>query len=377
MSLELPFGVRTLTQEPEISKYFNQAGTPYTNTTQVLSEIPSGIRHVGLTVNISGIEYWFNNGILDTDLVIKSIETDIKEINYIIEPQAGEYGQNYFQKNKLIQYINNNPSLFPLRTPNIYSFTIRQPEVINQNNYAALSNSPNVRIGSLWYLMGEHISSWAQSNFLTSQFEDNLNWNQFSIADWRLVLNIPPVIRGSIISPKAYLSNTGLFTPPNFDTEIYNMTGGEAIPFIDFSSLLWVRTLELNKITKITSINLAGCTNLSKFIISNCKNLTSIDLSNSFNTAIISDVVNMDNVFKIFNCPNLINLNLAGVEANNVYDIDNLLYNWIYSYDNITSLLSPPPAIGGTLTLSSLYEFEVISAVDDLITNYSWTVNYI
>jgi hypothetical protein len=72
MSLELPFGVKTLTQKPEIAKYFNQAGVPYTNTAEVLTELTAGIRHRGLTVNVAGVEYWFKDGILDVNLVVKA-----------------------------------------------------------------------------------------------------------------------------------------------------------------------------------------------------------------------------------------------------------------------------------------------------------------
>jgi hypothetical protein len=73
MALELPFGLKTLNTVPEISKYFNQAGNPYTDTSEVLSELTSGLRHIGLTVNVAGVEYWFDNGVDDLDLVIKNL----------------------------------------------------------------------------------------------------------------------------------------------------------------------------------------------------------------------------------------------------------------------------------------------------------------
>lgn len=73
--LELPFSVKTLNPQPEIAKYFNQAGTPYTDVTQALTELTSGIRHIGLTVNIAGVEYWFKDGVLDIDLVTKISDT--------------------------------------------------------------------------------------------------------------------------------------------------------------------------------------------------------------------------------------------------------------------------------------------------------------
>jgi hypothetical protein len=71
-TIQLPGGLKVLNPAPEITKYFNNANTPYTDVSQVLTQLVSGIRHQGLTVNVTGIEYWFKNGILDTDLVIKN-----------------------------------------------------------------------------------------------------------------------------------------------------------------------------------------------------------------------------------------------------------------------------------------------------------------
>ena len=71
MSLQLPFGVRVLNASPVENKYFSNAGTPYTSVSQANTQIASGVRHIGLTVNINNVEYWYENGILDNDLVIK------------------------------------------------------------------------------------------------------------------------------------------------------------------------------------------------------------------------------------------------------------------------------------------------------------------
>jgi hypothetical protein len=74
MSLQLPFGIRVLNQLPVENKYLN-GSVPYTGTTQANTLIPIGIRHVGLTVNINNVEYWYENGIDDIDLVIKSSDS--------------------------------------------------------------------------------------------------------------------------------------------------------------------------------------------------------------------------------------------------------------------------------------------------------------
>ncbi|NJO65426.1 MAG: hypothetical protein HC836_47235 [Richelia sp. RM2_1_2] len=72
MSFQLPFGIRVLNPLPVENKYFNAAGTPYTGTTQVLSQVTAGIRHIGLTVNVNNLEYWFATGVTNSDLVLKT-----------------------------------------------------------------------------------------------------------------------------------------------------------------------------------------------------------------------------------------------------------------------------------------------------------------
>jgi hypothetical protein len=81
-TIQLPGGLKVLNPAPEITKYFNNANTPYTNVAQVLSEITSGIRHQGLTVNVAGVEYWFKDGILDAHLVPK-VDAALGDKNYI------------------------------------------------------------------------------------------------------------------------------------------------------------------------------------------------------------------------------------------------------------------------------------------------------
>jgi len=81
-TVTIPYGIRTLNGAPVESKYFNLAGTTYTNAAQVLSEVTTPIRHVGQTFNVAGVEYWFNNGILDVDLVLKQSADGITSSMY-------------------------------------------------------------------------------------------------------------------------------------------------------------------------------------------------------------------------------------------------------------------------------------------------------
>jgi len=71
MSLQLPFGVRVLNPLPVEDKYLNN-GVPYTGTSQVNTLVASGVRFIGLTVNINNVEYWYATGTSNNALVVKS-----------------------------------------------------------------------------------------------------------------------------------------------------------------------------------------------------------------------------------------------------------------------------------------------------------------
>lgn len=74
--LELLRGISTkLSDSPEIAKYFSKENRPYATSEEVLLELPKGLRHLGLTVNIVGTEYWFKEGKEDINLVIKEPNT--------------------------------------------------------------------------------------------------------------------------------------------------------------------------------------------------------------------------------------------------------------------------------------------------------------
>lgn len=72
-TFNVPGGIKTLTQSPEISKYYNDNGTVYTDIDEVNYQLKEGIRYIGLTVNISNEEYWYKDGIDDSNLVIKGV----------------------------------------------------------------------------------------------------------------------------------------------------------------------------------------------------------------------------------------------------------------------------------------------------------------
>ena len=70
MSIKLSDSIRVGQQKPLEDKYFNEL-VPYTSTSQVNTLLPKAVRHRGLTVNINGEEYWYKDGIEDSNLVPK------------------------------------------------------------------------------------------------------------------------------------------------------------------------------------------------------------------------------------------------------------------------------------------------------------------
>ena len=77
MSIKLSDSIRVGQQKPLEDKYFNEL-IPYTSTTQVNNLVPKAVRHIGLTVNINGEEYWYKDGIEDDDLIFKSNQKTIE-----------------------------------------------------------------------------------------------------------------------------------------------------------------------------------------------------------------------------------------------------------------------------------------------------------
>ena len=89
-SITAPRGLQTLNPSPEISRYYNKANTPYTNTAQVLSEVSSVVRYIGQTFLVVDEEWWFKSGKLNTDLVLKQDSgTGITDLDYTPSPTQG------------------------------------------------------------------------------------------------------------------------------------------------------------------------------------------------------------------------------------------------------------------------------------------------
>ena len=102
MSIKLSDSIRVGQQKPLEDKYFNEL-VPYTSTSQVNTLLPKAVRHIGLTVNIDGEEYWYKDGIEDANLVLKVPNMD----TFILKNQEQDdrlenlEGENAFQNDRL------------------------------------------------------------------------------------------------------------------------------------------------------------------------------------------------------------------------------------------------------------------------------------
>ena len=74
MAVNFTDNVRVGQQKPIDDKYFNGL-VPYISTTEANDLIKWKVRHRGLTVNINGEEYWYKDGIEDSNLVLKIINS--------------------------------------------------------------------------------------------------------------------------------------------------------------------------------------------------------------------------------------------------------------------------------------------------------------
>ena len=70
MAIVLSDNIQTNAPKAADSRYMDNL-EPYSSTTEVNSCIAAGVRYTGLTVNVSGTEYWYKEGITDPDLIEK------------------------------------------------------------------------------------------------------------------------------------------------------------------------------------------------------------------------------------------------------------------------------------------------------------------
>jgi hypothetical protein len=79
-NFEHPGGYKSMNDYPDMAKSFNGL-VPYTSVAQVNSLILIGIRHIGLTVNINNVEYWYKENKTDEGLVLKVADFVIESLD--------------------------------------------------------------------------------------------------------------------------------------------------------------------------------------------------------------------------------------------------------------------------------------------------------
>lgn len=71
---QLTAGVKILNGYPVDYRYLDpETDQPYDSVSSANSAIISGVRYVGLTININNTEYWYKDGITDSDLIPKEL----------------------------------------------------------------------------------------------------------------------------------------------------------------------------------------------------------------------------------------------------------------------------------------------------------------
>jgi len=75
MAIILNDNIKINAGKPVDTKYLNSSNQPYSSTSDVNTVIPLALRYSGLTVNVGNDEYWYYNGITDTDLRLKFVNT--------------------------------------------------------------------------------------------------------------------------------------------------------------------------------------------------------------------------------------------------------------------------------------------------------------
>jgi hypothetical protein len=80
MALNLPFGIKPVNPSSNVDERYGEH-----LTIQDALDATEGTRAIGLTVLVSGVEYWFKEGILDQDLIPKNPDLIIDNVNLLRE----------------------------------------------------------------------------------------------------------------------------------------------------------------------------------------------------------------------------------------------------------------------------------------------------
>ena len=147
MSIKLSDSIRVGQQKPLEDKYFNEL-VPYTSINQVNTLLPEAIRHRGLTVNINGEEYWYKDGIEDSNLVLKSNSVDTSNlVPYTGATQDVNIASNYFNTSKGFVFTYDENNYFKTYYSSSYNHLGFYSEDSSNDNFGYMFIEANPEIG--------------------------------------------------------------------------------------------------------------------------------------------------------------------------------------------------------------------------------------
>jgi hypothetical protein len=136
-------------------KYLKTGTTVYTSTAEAISTVPSAYRSQGLTVNVTGIEYWWKVGTADGQLVIKD---NVPQIQSDWNSVSG------------LSQILNKPTLATVATTGAYADLTGKPTIPAQvalvagTNITITGSYPNLTINSTGGGSGSSLTSVTYSS---------------------------------------------------------------------------------------------------------------------------------------------------------------------------------------------------------------------
>ena len=133
MAITLNDNIKINAGKPSESKYLNTSNATYASTGATNSAISISERHIGLTVNINNVEYWYKEGVADINLVEKKYDTIIPTTEFI----TGATNLGYFSGTSNVQRLNINANL-----------TVNDGDYFSLYNYYYISEFGLISIGS-------------------------------------------------------------------------------------------------------------------------------------------------------------------------------------------------------------------------------------
>lgn len=147
MSIKLSDSIRVGQQKPLEDKYFNEL-VPYTSTSQVNTLLPKAIRHIGLTVNINGEEYWYKDGIENENLILKRTNVDTSNlVPYNGATKDVNIASNYFKTSKGFDFTKDSENYFRTFHNGVYNDLLFYSLDTSEDNFGNIRFAVNPEEG--------------------------------------------------------------------------------------------------------------------------------------------------------------------------------------------------------------------------------------